>query len=41
MKLTFRKAKKDNLKDVFYNNIDIKNSDNINSVFQKIVKVLI
>ena len=29
-------AKKDNLKDVFYNNIDIKNSDNINDVFQEI-----
>lgn len=29
-------AKKDNLKNVFYNNIDIKNSDNINNVFQEI-----
>ena len=30
------KAKKDNLRDVFYNNIDIKNSKNINNVFQEI-----
>ncbi|MDC0054458.1 class I SAM-dependent methyltransferase [Candidatus Pelagibacter sp.] len=29
-------AKKDNLKDVFYNKIDIKNSSNINNVFQEI-----
>ncbi len=32
------KAKKDNLKDVFYNNIDIKNSKNINNVFQEIAE---